>query len=142
MGVVISVVVLIAVLGALVDIITRPDDVIKGLPKVMWVIVVVFVPLIGCILWFTLGREYNSRPTRGGFAGRWRRKAAAGGAGSATGSGSTPPPVTPGKYQLPTGPAGTEAELAALEREIEFYQKQERIKRLEAELNERERPAE
>jgi len=43
---------------ALVDIIRREEFQVKHLPKTMWLIVVILLPLIGSVLWFTLGRVY------------------------------------------------------------------------------------
>lgn len=50
--------------GALIDIIRRDDAQVKHLPKLVWVILVVLLPLIGSALWFALGREYASGGVR------------------------------------------------------------------------------
>jgi hypothetical protein len=96
-------------IGALVDIIRRDEGQIKHLPKIVWVLLVVFLPLIGTILWFAIGREYDRRPVENvsfGDPRRWHRE----------------PPPAPA-----TGPArdtrSTEEQLAELEREIEYYEK-------------------
>lgn len=100
------------VIFTLVDIITRDSGQIKHLPKVAWVFVIIFLPLIGMILWFTIGREYASRTADLGSFGDPRRAQAA-------------------------TTSRTEDDLAALESEIEFHEKQARIRRLEAELEAR-----
>lgn len=54
-----SLLVIALMIGALVDIITRDDSQVKHLPKMVWLIIVILLPLIGSILWFTIGREYG-----------------------------------------------------------------------------------
>ena len=100
----------------LVDIITRDNSLIKHLPKVTWAFIVVLLPLMGSILWFLLGREYVQRDEPVSFGDPRRGDAAMANAADWD---------------------ATEAELAALDAEIEFFEKQERIKRLEAELKAR-----
>ena len=112
----------VLVLAALIDIITRQDWQVKHLPKLVWVLLVVFLPLIGSMLWFIIGREYSSGTENISFGDPRRREA---GYGSAAGS---------------SRPRSTEEELAALEREIAFHEKQAEIDRLEAKLNERKLP--
>ncbi|AXH34614.1 hypothetical protein DVJ78_03545 [Humibacter sp. BT305] len=109
MYVIFSFLLLALMIGALVDIIRRDEGQIKHLPKVVWVLLVVFLPLIGTVLWFTIGREYDRRPTENvsfGDPRRWHRE----------------PPPSPA-----AGPArdtrSTEEQLAELEREIEYYDK-------------------
>jgi hypothetical protein len=118
---VMTAVLLALMIGALVDIILRRDDQVKHLPKVVWVLLVVFLPLIGSILWFTIGREYSQPINLGGFGDPLRREKAAGTISSTQ------------TMRLKT----TEEELADLEREIEFHKQQDRIRQLEAELEER-----
>ncbi|WP_085486982.1 PLDc N-terminal domain-containing protein [Agreia pratensis] len=118
---VMTAVLLALMIGALVDIILRRDDQVKHLPKVVWVLLVVFLPLIGSILWFTIGREYSQSVNLGGFGDPRRREKAAG---------------TISSTQT-TRVKTTEEELADLEREIEFHRQQDRIRQLEAELDQR-----
>ncbi|WP_431218588.1 PLD nuclease N-terminal domain-containing protein [Leifsonia xyli] len=104
---------------ALVDIILRRDDQVRHLPKLAWVFIVILLPLIGSVLWFAVGREYEphaQRPTL--------RMPAADRRPSTTGH-----PVA--------DPDSTEAQLAALEREIEEAERDRRIRRLEEELRRR-----
>ena len=100
----------------LVDIITRDNSLIKHLPKITWAFIVVLLPLMGSILWFLLGREYVQRDEPVSFGDPRRGDSAMANAADWD---------------------ATEAELAALDAEIEFFEKQERIKRLEAELKAR-----
>lgn len=44
---------------------------VKGLPKIVWVLIVLVLPIIGAVLWFFLGRERLSE--RGGGRGSVRR---------------------------------------------------------------------
>ena len=120
MYVILSIVTLVAMVVALVDIITRDESQVKHLPKVFWIILVILLPLIGSVLWFGIGREYAPRADRGTFGDprRWERPAA-------------PAAVT--------GPSQTEIELARLEDEIAEAERQDRIRRLERELEDRRR---
>jgi len=112
MYVVVSIVTLLLVVGALADIITRQDGQVKHLPKLVWVLLVVFLPLIGSILWFVIGREYPA----------------------------TVRPVQPAQgvaaYAAPRADS-TEEQLLRVEREIEFYEKQARIEKLQSEAERR-----
>ncbi|MGO4534472.1 PLD nuclease N-terminal domain-containing protein [Leifsonia sp. 2MCAF36] len=109
---------------ALVDIIIRPGDQVRHLPKLAWVFIVILLPLIGSILWFAVGREYQQssshRSTLRMPAARNRSPYSA--------------PSTEAPYG---GPSSTEAQLAALEREIEAAERDLRIRRLEEELRHR-----
>ncbi|MBX3089248.1 MAG: PLDc N-terminal domain-containing protein [Cryobacterium sp.] len=104
---------LLLMIGALVDIITKDDSAVKHLPKIFWIILVIIIPLAGSIIWFIVGHDYgNSR--------------------------IAPPAPRVQKAQSPTPVVrDTEAELAALEREIEESEKAERIRKLELELQDR-----
>ena len=46
---------------ALVDLITRPDDGVKHLPKLVWILLIVFLPLVGSIVWFCVGHDWDAR---------------------------------------------------------------------------------
>jgi hypothetical protein len=111
---------------ALVDIILRPSDQVRHLPKLVWVFVVILLPLIGSILWFAVGREYaaSSRPRR-----TLRMPAV-----------HVEPTVSAPGRDL--APSSTEAQLAALEREIAEAERDQRIRRLEEELRRRSDPGE
>ena len=104
---------------ALVDIITSDNWRIRFLPKIAWALLVIFLPLIGSILWFVLGKERQPAENRGSFG-------------------------DPRRQLSPSSPRfTTEDDLAAVEREIEFHEKQAEIRRLEAQLRaKREKPSE
>ncbi|WEG09983.1 PLD nuclease N-terminal domain-containing protein [Microbacterium horticulturae] len=111
--------VLAAMIFAVVDIIMRDDAQIRFMPKALWLILVILVPLVGVILWFVLGREHvgGSEPVVRMPRPRAPRRAEP----------PTAPPVPPGPgYDRRT----TEQQLADLEREIEE-------ERLRAELRRR-----
>ena len=55
-----SLLVIALMVGALIDIITRVDSQVRFLPKMAWIIIVILLPLIGSLLWFAIGREYES----------------------------------------------------------------------------------
>lgn len=101
----------------LADIISGGPEKFKNHDKIMWVIIVIILPLVGSILWFLVGREYSSSDNLGSF-GDPRRADAAG-------------------FSSPSSLSSTEAELAALDREIEAYEKEQRIRKLEAEIEAR-----
>jgi hypothetical protein len=105
-----SVIVFIAVIAALVDIITRDESQVKHLPKIAWVLLVVFLPLIGTIIWFLVGHDYSYSVERGIRPSQPRHQR------PDEGERFFPPP--PGG-----GERSTEEQLADLEREIEYYRK-------------------
>lgn len=87
---------------SLVDIIRRDDFQVKHLPKTMWIIIVILLPIIGSVLWFTLGRVYpEDGPRMPRPAARPRTQPA--------------PAPAPIRHDVRT----TEQQLAELEREIE-----------------------
>lgn len=107
--------VLAAMVFAVVDIITRDESQIKHMPKALWLIVVILVPLVGVILWFVLGREYPEHAERAPRRPRIPRAQSA-----------VPSPAPAPRRDTRT----TEQQLADLEREIEE-------ERLRAELRRR-----
>lgn len=108
-----SVLLLVLMIAALADIITADQSRIRHLDKIFWVIIVILIPLVGSILWFTVGREYAEPVDRGtlGDPRRWEARA--------------------------SEHADTASQLAALEREIAASEKEEEIRRLEAQLRAR-----
>ncbi|WP_010203296.1 PLD nuclease N-terminal domain-containing protein [Salinibacterium sp. PAMC 21357] len=101
-------------IAVLVDVILIDESRIKNLGKITWVFVVIFLPLIGSILWFAIGREYAPAQPVSSFGAPQRRDA-------------LPPLDT----------SNTEAQLAKLDAEIEFFQNQEKIRELEEKLRNR-----
>lgn len=67
MGFLVSISWLLVVILVLVDVITRDPSRIRHLDKTMWVIIVIIIPLIGSILWFAIGREWDQRADLGSF---------------------------------------------------------------------------
>ncbi|GAA4491314.1 PLD nuclease N-terminal domain-containing protein [Microbacterium panaciterrae] len=116
MAVLFSILLLALLIGALIDIITRRDDQVKHLPKVFWIILVILVPLAGSLIWFLVGREYDSEGIRLPSPARERR----------------PRPSAPVAPSLPEDSRSTEQQIADLDREIEEW-------RLRAELEKRKR---
>jgi len=110
---------------ALVDIILRQQDQVKHLPKVAWVFIVILLPLVGSILWFAVGREYEPSAQR-----RTLRM-------PTVGRPATAPSPVEYSARRHTHPLSTEAQLAALEREIEQAERDQRIRQLEQELRRR-----
>jgi hypothetical protein len=62
-------------LFAVIDCLSRDDGEIRGLPKVLWVLVILLFPLLGSIAWFIAGRPRGAAlPGRGsGGTGGERR---------------------------------------------------------------------
>jgi hypothetical protein len=110
---------------ALVDIILRRQDQVKHLPKVAWVFIVILLPLIGSVLWFAVGREYEP-------SGRRRTLRMP----TVARPSAAPSPVEYASRR-DTDPLSTEEQLAALEREIEQAERDRRIRELEKELRRR-----
>ena len=118
-----SLLVIVLMVGALIDIITREDSQVRFLPKMAWIVIVILLPLIGGLLWFAIGREYSEaglRIPRMRTAGRPSRRPS---------PQPAPPPSTP------VDTRSTEQQIADLDREIEEW-------RLRAELEKRRREAE
>lgn len=103
-----------AMVVAIVDIVTRDDSQIKHMPKVLWLILVILLPLLGVILWFVLGREHTPGAPRVPRIPRPSRP-------SRPQRSAPTPPVPPAR---PYDSRTTEQQLADLEREIE----QERLR--------------
>ncbi|ROQ39800.1 phospholipase D-like protein [Frondihabitans sp. PhB188] len=108
------------VIAALVDIITRDESQVQHLPKLMWVFLVIIIPVIGSILWFAVGRDYRPQPEFVRYGDPRRHSAAA-------------ETVDVRAQRVST----TEQQLAELDREIEFYEKQAKLKRLQSELDDK-----
>ena len=117
---------LLLMVGALIDIIRAESWAIRHLDKSIWIIIVILLPLIGSILWFAIGRDYGQSIDLGSFGDPRRREASISREGNAG--------------ETTVGEGTTERELAALEREIERYEQDDRLRRLEAKL--RARPGE
>lgn len=103
---------------ALIDILTKTDDQIRGLPKIAWVILVILVPVVGSIVWFAIGHDWapgernhgryiEPHPPRGPVRHPRRR------------------PQCPRRQARHRYRAG----LAEAEREIEYWEAQARLKR-------------
>jgi hypothetical protein len=57
-------------LFALVDCLARDEDEIRGLPKVLWVLVILLFPLLGSVAWFVAGRPHGAALPGAGFGAR------------------------------------------------------------------------
>jgi hypothetical protein len=50
----------------LIDVIQTPDDSVRNLPKMTWLLLVFFLPLVGSVAWLAAGRpEKRPRPAAG-----------------------------------------------------------------------------
>ena len=121
MFVLFTVVPFVLALVALVDIVPRDDSRVQHLPKLVWVLLVVLLPVLGSVLWFTVGRTWEPRERP---LGRPERSAVHASAGQA----------------LDRRVRSTEQQLADLEAEEEHYARLARLARLrdlEAEVERR-----
>lgn len=119
MPMILSFLVIALMVGALVDIITRDNSLVKHLPKMAWAFIVILLPLIGSALWFGLGREYSGGGVR---IPRMRR------AQSDTWAPAQPSP--------PRDMRTTEQQIADLDREIEEWRLMQEIERRKRERGE------
>ena len=107
------VIITLVTVAVLVDVITKDDSQIQHLPKIAWIIIVLLFPIVGSLVWLLAGRVWGPLPS---FA-----------------SPDSAPAASP--YR------STEDELAALDAEIAFHEKQARLARLEAEVAEKRKRA-
>lgn len=129
MPVVISVVIFLAMLAALFDVISRDDSQIKGLPKLIWLLLIVFIPLAGSILWFAAGRE----PKDPGYRPRAHPSQRLGSRQTHLDPAVEPRPAPADAIDS----RSTEEQLAALEREIAEQKELDHIRQLETEIEKR-----
>ncbi|MFK3678456.1 PLDc N-terminal domain-containing protein [Microbacterium sp. NPDC090218] len=108
-----SLLIIALMIGALIDIITRDSALVKHLPKMVWIIIVILLPLIGSALWFAIGREYGD----GGVPIPRMRRA------------ERPSAQTDVRPAPPTDVRTTEQQIADLDREIEEWRLREEIEK-------------
>src|SRR4051812_30303056 len=105
LGWIIPVVLMIAIL---VDIITIGEHRIKNLNKFFWIVIVIILPLVGSVLWLLVGREYNHAPENVSFGDPRRQDAVR---------------------------QNFISDEARIDAEIEFHEREARIRRLEEQVN-------
>lgn len=115
MGLLLSFIPIALIIFALVDLVTTDEYRVKHLPKMGWVFVIVFLPLIGSIVWLVVGKDR-------------------GGATSSEHVSLGDPRRHEVEATASSRAMSTEEELAAIDREIEFHENEARIRRLEAQL--------
>jgi hypothetical protein len=112
-----SVLLLAVYVYTIVDAALRDRARVRRLPKSAWLVVVVALPFVGSVLWFALGRARDVDDDA--------RHPLAGAPGNPPAASAVPSPgATP----------GTEAQLDALQREIDEADRARRIRELEQEL--------
>ena len=122
MGTLFSLLTVVLMVLALVDVVRQPDNVVRNLPKIVWILLIVFIPLIGVTIWFLLGHEWKRSEggsfVPGGRTPRQRRR-----------------PVAPQTFVVRPPQKSTEEQLADLEREEAHYARlaEEQRRRLEGE---------
>ncbi|MFD5215876.1 PLDc N-terminal domain-containing protein [Microbacterium sp. NPDC058345] len=113
MGFLIWLVTLALTVFSLVDIIRRDDSQVKHMPKFVWLLLVVLLPLIGSVLWFAIGREYPENGIQLGRAPRQR----------------TAPSPQPAAPPVRVDTRSTEEQIADLDREIEEWRLRQEIEK-------------
>ncbi|SMH32275.1 Phospholipase_D-nuclease N-terminal [Rathayibacter oskolensis] len=109
MGFLFSLLTIVLMVLALVDVVRQPDNVVRNLPKIVWILLIVFIPLIGVTIWFLLGHDWKKGD----------------GASFVPGARTTPrlrrPKTPPPTIVVRPAPKTTEEQLADLEREEAHY---------------------
>jgi hypothetical protein len=113
-SILLSVFLLLLTVGALVTVITADEGTVRHLPKLVWVLLIVFLPLVGSIVWFAVGKDWSGSAREPVSFGDPRREEAA-------------------RLREPTRSTPEDDE-AAIEAEIRYHEKQAEIRRLEAEV--------
>ncbi|WP_433057318.1 PLD nuclease N-terminal domain-containing protein [Dactylosporangium sp. CS-033363] len=70
-------IVLVVTLYALIDCLSSERGDIRGLPRPVWFLVILLVPVIGPIAWFVAGRPRSLEQRAGVVAGRARKRVTA-----------------------------------------------------------------
>ncbi|MEU1683915.1 PLD nuclease N-terminal domain-containing protein [Micromonospora sp. NPDC005707] len=55
---------LVLAVCALISCLSAEEGEIRALPRIAWVLIILFFPLVGSIAWFVAGREAGARRTR------------------------------------------------------------------------------
>lgn len=83
---------------ALIDAIMTPRSQVRGLPKALWLLLVVIIPFVGAVAWLLLGRPPRSRYQGGSGPG------GGGGGGGPERPVGPRPPGRPGRRRGPSAP--------------------------------------
>ncbi|WP_411101470.1 PLD nuclease N-terminal domain-containing protein [Streptomyces sp. cmx-4-9] len=59
---------------AFIDCLNTPEDEVKHLPKVVWVIIILLFSIVGPVVWLFAGKKRPVPGAGGGFAGGGRRR--------------------------------------------------------------------
>jgi hypothetical protein len=62
--VLVGLLVLVLEIYAIANCILTPPSEVRGVPKAVWLIFIVLLPLLGSVLWLGVGRDRASRPAR------------------------------------------------------------------------------
>lgn len=54
---------------AVVDCIQTPEDQVRHIPKIFWIVLVILIPWVGSIAWLIAGRERGVPPRRRPLSG-------------------------------------------------------------------------
>ena len=103
---------LVLLVYCVLNIITTPEPQVRNLPKPLWLLLVIVLPLVGGIAWLVAGRPQRGQPGRLGEPGRLGRRRGRGLSGWA------PQYNPPGRAPRPP-PDDDEAFLSQLRRRAE-----------------------
>lgn len=110
-----SLILVVVMIAALIDIICSDEAVVRGLPRWGWLLLVVLLPLIGSLIWFVAGRPLAANTRSAGRYGTSRP-----GQASAMGY---PEYDQPGRF-VPTNPEADAAFLAQVRARAEQQRRQ------------------
>ncbi len=60
-GVLIGLALLVFWLFSLFDVVTAPEDEVRNVPKALWILIVVLIPVLGGLVWMARGRPRAPR---------------------------------------------------------------------------------
>ncbi|MFZ2526623.1 MAG: PLD nuclease N-terminal domain-containing protein [Rhodococcus sp. (in: high G+C Gram-positive bacteria)] len=64
----IGLIVMVVWVGALIDVICADEHRVRNLPKTLWLIIVITLPMVGSVLWLLVGRPEGEIWTRPGWS--------------------------------------------------------------------------
>lgn len=111
----------------IVEIVTTDDSLIRNMPKILWLMIVVFLPLLGSLLWLLLGRP-EGKAFGAGSQQRGRSR-----------SRRAPPRPAP-RAAPPRGPEDSPDFLRVIEERKRLQHWEQELRRREEELRRREDP--
>ncbi|MEU4550572.1 PLD nuclease N-terminal domain-containing protein [Micromonospora violae] len=69
LGILLFLVQIVLAVCALISCLSAEEGQIRALPRIAWVLIILFFPLVGSIAWFVVGREPSPTPRKGWLGG-------------------------------------------------------------------------